>query len=193
MSNITVTPNTHCYNSTKHPDRDNCTYNISWLSQISMLNLLSLLLKGSRLLFMSNQPDWSSKTTHTIYSTEGNLTEFNTMFKSIASSLVTHARSKVCNAAVNRTTWTIQSYMQVRWLWMIFLIALVMFMLIFFITIIWNTRNQFMWKSSLLALLFSDLAFEVNPDLSKMEKMSSGTKVRLETTANGVKLKAHLH
>ena len=81
--------------------------------------------------------------------------------------------------------------------------ALVAFTLIFFVATIFNTRHLFIWKSSPLALLFSNIAveeeeeeaharerFEVHPHLSKMEKTSQKIKARLETTANGVRLKA---
>lgn len=199
LDNIAVTPDTCYYNGTKQPDNDHCTYEVSWLSQVSLGNSLSPLLKGSGSLFVSNRPDWSSETARAIYGIQGNLTEIATMFDSIASSLTTHARSKVCAATVPGTTWTVESYVQVRWLWMILPIALVGFMLIFFVATVWNTRHQFIWKSSPLALLFSDLsvetpnAFQVNPDLSKMEKTSQKIKAKLETTANGVRLKAHLH
>src|SRR5699024_5121795 len=119
-------------------------------------------------------------------------TEISSMFDSLASALTTHARSKVCAATTNGTTWTVESYVHVRWLWMILPIALVAFTLVFFIATIWNTRNQFIWKSSPLALLFSNVdAPEVHPELSKMEKTSQRIKAKLETTANGVRLRHH--
>lgn len=193
--NIALTPKTCYYNgSTYHQpsDNENCTFNISWLSLISMSNSLSPLLKGKGSLFVSNRPDWSSETARAIYGQQGNLTEISSMFDSLTSSLTTHARSKVCAATTNGTTWTVESYVHVRWLWMILPIALVAFTLVFFIATIWNTRNQFIWKSSPLALLFSNVdAPEVHPELSRMEKTSQRIKAKLETTANGVRLRHH--
>lgn len=197
--NIALTPKTCHYNGTTyHPPytNDNCTYKISWLSLLSMSNSLRPLLKGKGSLFISNRPSWSSDTTRAIYGLYGNFTEISGMFDSLASSLTTHARSKVCAATVPGTTWTVESYVRVRWAWMILPIALVAFMLVFFVATIWNTRNQFIWKSSPLALLFSNVdapnALDVHPELSKMEKTSQKIRAKLETTANGVRLRAHL-
>ena len=68
--------------------------------------------------------------------------------------------------------------------------------LVFLITTVIRTRNQFIWKSSPLALLFSDIAveaphaFERSPDLNHMEETSRKMNVWLETTMKGAKLKA---
>ena len=78
LENIAVTPDTCYYNGTKQPDNDHCTYDVSWLSQISLVNSLSPLLKGSGSLFVSNRPDWSSETARAIYGNQGNLTEITT-------------------------------------------------------------------------------------------------------------------
>lgn len=205
-SDIALTPNTCYWNGTQyHPPyrgngSDHCTYNVSWLSQLAMANSLQPLLKGKGSLFVSNRPDWSSETARAIYGQQGNFSEINALFDSLASSLTTHARSKVCDAGVGGTTWTVESYVHVRWAWMALPIVLVVFTLIFFAATIWNTRHQFIWKSSPLALLFSNLSaettataptgIEVHPELSKMEKTSQRIKARLETTANGVRLRA---
>lgn len=207
--NTVLIPETCYWNGTQYqaPYEDDananehCRYNISWLSPLALSNSLQPLLKGSGSLFVSNRPDWSSETARAIYGNTGNITEISDLFSSLASALTTHARSKVCDARVNGTTWTVESYVHVRWPWMILPGALVVFTLSFFVATIFNTRHQFIWKSSPLALLFSNITveeeetharerFEVHPHLSKMEKTSQKIKARLETTANGVRLKA---
>lgn len=204
LENAILTPETCYWNGTEYHapytgaiEQEHCTYNVSWLSPLALSNSLSPLMKGSGSLFISNRPDWSSETARAIYGSYGNITEIGNVFQSIASALTTHARSKVCDARVHGTTWTSESYVHVTWLWMIMPGALVLFTLIFFVATIFNTRRQFIWKSSPLALLFSNVAteearneFETHPHLSKMEKTSEKIKARLETTANGVRLKA---
>ena len=205
--NTILTPETCYWNGTQYHapyagasiEQEHCNYNVSWLSPLALSNSLSPLMKGSGSLFVSNRPDWSSETARAIYGTYGNITEIGNVFHSLASALTTHARSKVCDARVDGITWTVQSYVHVRWLWMILPGILVLFTLIFFVATIFNTRHQYIWKSSPLALLFSNVAteethareeFEMHPHLSKMEKTSQKIKARLETTANGVRLKA---
>lgn len=207
MENTVLTPETCYWNGTQYHapyvgtpvEQENCEYNVSWLSPLALSNSLGPLMKGSGSLFISNRPDWSSETARAIYGTEGNITEIGSVFHSLASALTTHARSKVCDCRVKGITWTVESYVRVRWPWMILPGALVVFTLVFFVATVFNTRHQFIWKSSPLALLFSNLAteeahtreeFEMHPHLSKMEKTSQKIKARLETTANGVKLKA---
>lgn len=206
MDNTVLTPKTCYWNGTQYQppyaggSEEHCRYNISWLSPMALYNSLEPLLKGNGSLFVSNRPEWSSETARAIYGDTGNVTEISDLFSSLASTLTTHARSKVCDARVNGTTWTVESYVHVRWPWMILPGALVAFTLIFFAATIFNTRHQFIWKSSPLALLFSNLAmeeetharreFEGHPHLSKMEQTSQMIRARLETTANGVKLRA---
>jgi hypothetical protein len=64
------------------------------------------------------------------------------------------------------------------------------------VIIILHTRNQYIWKSSPLALLFSDLSIDEDtplrqdPTLKGMEDTSRNMEVWLETTKEGVTLKA---
>ncbi|GKZ81281.1 hypothetical protein AnigIFM56816_005795 [Aspergillus niger] len=195
-SDISLTPETCYVNGTQRSDRTDCTYNVSWLSRLAMSNSLTPLLKGKGSLFVSNRPDWSSDTMHAVYGVEGNYTDINSMFQSLAGALTTHARNAVCKASVKGTTWTVESFVHVKWPWMILPIALMVLTLVFLVTTVVRTRNQFIWKSSPLALLFSDVAveaphaFERSPDLSHMEEASRKMKVWLETTTGGAKLKA---
>ncbi|CAG8280084.1 unnamed protein product [Penicillium salamii] len=198
LKNIAITPET-CYfngsrlNTTSSP---NCTYTVNWLSLLSMSNSLSPLLKGTGSRFVSNRPSWSSDTAEALYGYYGNYTEINSVFESLASSLSIHARSKVCHAAKNGTAWTTQSYVQVRWLWMILPCALVVLSMGFLVVVVFHTRKQFIWKSSPLALLFSDLRvdgegnFKRDPTLKGMEDTSRKMDVWLESSADGPRLKA---
>lgn len=200
LKDFTVTPDTCYYNgsssSKPHDDNDECVYNVNWLSKLAMANSIQPLLKGHGDLFVSNRPDWSSDTIEALHGNYGNFTEINAAFASIASSMTINARSKVCGGSVNGTAWTTQSFVHVRWQWLILPAALVGLTIIFMIVTVVHTKNQHIWKSSPLALLFSDLLVDdptpikSNPTLRGMEDTSKNMEVWLETTPEGVKLKA---
>lgn len=203
LENFTLTPETCYSNGTRYEKPykkgQNCTYSVNAFSKLAMANSLQPLLKGKASRFVSNRPDYSSDTIEALYGTQGNYTEINSVFQSLASSLTVNARSKVCSAPVNGTAWTDQSYVHVRWEWLILPGGLVALSLVFMIITIIHTRNQYIWKSSPLALLFSDLQIDAastmkpDPTLKGMESTSRNMQVWLETTSDGVRLKAVQH
>ncbi|OOQ85978.1 hypothetical protein PEBR_23361 [Penicillium brasilianum] len=197
---FSLTPETCHYNGTRYDQprehSDKCTYNVNWLSRLAMANSLSTLLKGQGSLFASYRPDWSSDTIEALYGVNGNYTDINSVFESLASSLTINARSHVCEATANGTAFTVVSYVHVRWPWLILPGTLVFLSLVFLVITILHTRNQYIWKSSPLALLFSDLSIDVptplkrDPTLKGMEDTSKNMEVWLEATQEGVRLKA---
>ncbi|KAE8381878.1 hypothetical protein BDV26DRAFT_278485 [Aspergillus bertholletiae] len=195
LDNIYLTPDTCYVNGTQRDDKSECTYPVNAFSRLAMSNSLRPLLNGTGQLYMSNRPYWSTDTAKALYGVQGNLTDISTVFTSLATSLTMHARNQVCSASVRGMTWTVESFVNVRWPWMILPIALVGMTIIFLAVTMIKTRNQYIWKSSPLALLFSDLAvdghhtLERNPSLSGMEDVSKKMKVWLEITSTGVKLK----
>ncbi|KAG2414498.1 hypothetical protein HFD88_003689 [Aspergillus terreus] len=201
LEDFVLTPDVCYVNGTRHEKpytslAKDCVYNVNWLSRLAMLNSLSPLLQGKGSLFVSNRPSWKPETLHAVYGLSGNYTDIASMFDSLASSLTLHARSKVCGATVNGTTWTVQSYVHVRWLWLILPGGLVLLSGAFLFITILHTRHQYIWKSSPLALLFSDLnvdapvPLKAAPTLKGMEDTSRKMEVWLETSAEGVRLKA---
>ncbi|KNG89899.1 hypothetical protein ANOM_001723 [Aspergillus nomiae NRRL 13137] len=195
LENFALTPDTCYVNGTQRDDKGECTYSVNAFSRLAMVNSLTPLLNGTGQLYMSNRPYWSTDTAKALYGVQGNLTDISTVFTSLATSLTTHARNQVCKASVKGMTWTVESFVSVRWPWMILPIALVAMTILFLVVTMIKTRNQYIWKSSPLALLFSDLAvdgqhsFERNPSLSGMEDVSKKMNVWLEITQAGVKLK----
>lgn len=197
---FSLTPEKCYYNGTRydqpHEHSDKCKYNVNWLSRLAMANSLSTLLTGQGSLFASYRPDWSSDTIEALYGVNGNYTDINSVFESLASSLTINARSQVCEATVNGTARTVVSYVHVRWPWLILPGTLVVLSLVFLVITISHTRNQYIWKSSPLALLFSDLSIDAStplrrdPTLKGMEDTSRNMEVWLETTQEGVRLKA---
>ncbi|KAJ5273232.1 hypothetical protein N7478_008357 [Penicillium angulare] len=199
LEDFSLTPDTCYKNGTRieYPEEnpEDCTYNVNAFSQLSMSNSLSPLLEGTGSLGMVNRPEWSPKSLKALYGDYGNFTEINAVFQSLATTLTINARSKICEEKVNGTPWTDQSFVQVRWKWMILPGVLVLFSVIFLVITIVHTRDQYIWKSSPLALLFSQLLVDdplplkSNPTLRDMENTSRNMEVLLETTAQGVRLK----
>ncbi|KAF5859830.1 hypothetical protein ETB97_002382 [Aspergillus alliaceus] len=193
--NFALIPETCYVNSTQSKGPSQCTYPVNWLSRLALVNSLTPLLNVPGEFYMSNQVPWSSDIVHTLYGQQGNLTNITTIFNSLTSSLTTHARAQVCKATVKGMTRTVEPFVSVRWSWMIPPIALVAMSIVFLVITIIKTRNQYIWKSSPLALLFSDLAveathsFRTSPSLSGMGEASGKMKVWLEITPEGVKLK----
>ncbi|KAJ5758703.1 hypothetical protein N7520_005859 [Penicillium odoratum] len=197
--NFSLTPDI-CYSNgsrlEKSYETDNCSYNVDWLSRLAMSNSISPLLTGHGSLFISNRPSWSSNVVEALYGVQGNYTDINSVFQSLASTLTTNARSKVCEDQVDGIPWTVQSFVRVSWKWMILPGILVALSMIFMVVTIVHTRNQYIWKSSPLALLFSELLVDEpfplrsDPTLKGMENTSRNMEVWLETTREGVRLKA---
>jgi hypothetical protein len=196
--NTANTPDSCYVNGTRRENKDTpeCTYEVDYMSTLSMSNSLSPLIKGKGDRPVSNRPSWTPETIEAVYGVYGNYSEINTLFESMASALTTHARSKVCNSIKNGMAWTMESYVHVRWLWMILPIALVVLSLVFLIITVFHTRKQYIWKSSPLALLFSDLRIDgaeplrPDPTLRGMEITSRKMDVYLESSAEGPRLKA---
>ncbi|KGO74829.1 Protein of unknown function DUF3176 [Penicillium italicum] len=196
--NVAITPDTCYVNGTRRENKatPECTYEVNYLSTLAMSNSVSPLLIGEGSRPMSNRPSWSSDTTEAIYGTYGNYSDIDSVFKSLVSSLAIHARSKVCNSLKEGTAWKTESYVHVRWPWMIFPIVLVLLSFLFLIITVFHTRRQYIWKSSPLALLFSELRIEgsaplkPDPTLKGMDSASKEIEIYLESTAEGPRLKA---
>lgn len=189
-----------CYSDGKsyqkpYENGENCTYNINWVSRKAMQTSLAPLLHGNGQFIMSNRQSWSFNTVKAVYGMEGNLTDINSMFDLLSSTLTLNARSKICKYSIQGKAWAVQSFVHVRWLWLILPGALVVLSTGFLITTIVHTRNQYIWKSSPLALLFSDLLVDTptpprpDPTLKGVENTSRNMEVLLETSQEGVKLK----
>ncbi|KAF4771204.1 hypothetical protein HAV15_012506 [Penicillium sp. str.  len=200
--NPALIPDTCYVNGTRHQPpyqaNENCTYNVAWQSLLAMHNSVGPLLQGNGYTF-GGRPTWQSDNgpsdiIEALYGESGGYADINSLFKSLASSLTTHSRSKVCDGSIDGVAWTNQSFVHVRWPWMSLPIALVVLTVVFLIVTVIRTRNQYIWKSSPLALLFSDVhvdapvPFKSDPTLKGMESASKDMHVCLETSSNGVSL-----
>ncbi|KOS43160.1 hypothetical protein ACN38_g5953 [Penicillium nordicum] len=197
LKDFEIIPNTCYVNGTQQESthRPECAFKVNWLSTLALSNSIAPLLKGTGSLFTSNRPSWSSDSIQALYGTYGNYTDINLVFQSLAASLTFHARSKICHASHGGTAWSTVSYVHVRWLWMILPITLVFLSALFLIITIFHTRRDYIWKSSPLALLFSNLdlegpnPFRTDPTLKGIERTSRQMDVRLETSSNGPRIR----
>lgn len=197
LKDFEIVPDTCYLNGTQQESTHSpeCAFKVNALSTLALSNSITPLLKGTGSLFMSNRPSWSSDSIEALYGTYGNYTDINLVFQSLASSLTFHARSEVCHASHNGTAWSTVSYIHVRWLWMILPITLVSLSALFLIITIIHTRRQYIWKSSPLALLFSNLdvegpnPFRTDPTLKGIEQTSRKMEVRLETSSDGPRIR----
>lgn len=86
----------------------------------------------------------------------------------------------------NGTTLYLDQYFHVRWGWMAYPIAFVVFAVIFLITTIILSRHQYAWKSSFAAIMLHGLGDEdrskLGPlqEISQMEKVLNERKARLD-------------
>lgn len=198
LKDFEIVPN-NCYvndtqqESTHSPE---CAFKVNWLSTLALSNSITPLLKGTGSLFVINRPSWSSDSIRALYGTYGNYTDINLVFHSLAASLTSHARSKICHASHGGIAWSTVSYVHVRWLWMVLPITLVFLSSLFLIITIFHTRREYIWKSSPLALLFSNLdlegpnPFRTDPTLKGIEQTSRQIEVWLETSSDGPRIRA---
>ncbi|KAJ5420999.1 hypothetical protein N7465_003518 [Penicillium sp. CMV-2018d] len=197
LKDFAIVPNTCYVNGTQQESTHSpeCAFKVNWLSTLALSNSITPLLNGTGSLFVSNRPSWSSDSMEALYGLYGNYTEINLVFQSLAASLTSHARSKVCKASHGGTAWSTVSYVHVRWLWMILPITLVFLSSLFLIITIFHTRREYIWKSSPLALLFSNLdlegpnPFRTDPTLKGIEQTSRQMDVRLETSSDGPRIR----
>ncbi|GIK00947.1 hypothetical protein Aspvir_004977 [Aspergillus viridinutans] len=179
-----------------------CNYAISWLSILAMRNTLSPLVSGFGTLPVSNRPYFTSDTLRALYGASGNLTQINGTFTSIAAALTANARNRVCQGTVSGDAWTNVSYIRIRWLWMLLPVVLVVLSILFFIITVIHTRNQYIWKSSPLALLCADLQIDgsvqplksgkIDPDQKRLDEMAKLSKVRMEAGSWGSLMHGHV-
>ena len=138
------------------------------------------------------------------FQTLGNLVMIEQRFASIATSMTTVLRqgnflpghSVMPREIINGTTWTCETYLHVRWVWLALPVCLVLLTLILLVLTVCSSRQFDMaqWKSSTLPLVFNDLPYHGPGDLgtkthpADMETTAKQMKVRLRKTNLGWRL-----
>jgi len=202
LQDFALTPSTCYFNKTHtqdpHSDYKNCVYKVDEFSRLALRNSISPLLNGTALSQSTYRQIWTDPI-EALYGTAGTFTDIESTFRSLASALTTNARTRICNARVEGTAWTSQSFVHVRWQWMALPLALLALGVSFLVGTVVKTRNQHIWKSSPLALLISNLPSgaslftESGPTLSNMDQSAKELKVRLETSSEGISFESVPH
>jgi hypothetical protein len=121
--------------------------------------------------------------------------DWNALFNGLAKSMTTYIRSSDLPDSVfnvTGTAWHTETFVRVKWPWIILPSALVLFSIVFLaVTVVLNSRRKVMvWKNKSLASLFHGLEArrmdrkEIDR-LGDMEDVASGIVVRLAMGSNG--------
>jgi hypothetical protein len=96
----------------------------------------------------------------------------------------------------NGTAYALQVYIHVRWPWISFTAAILLFTIVFLALIMAQSARHDIgiWKSSPLALIFhglevEDVQYTHQDNVANMQSRSKNMRVRLGNTASGVKFK----
>lgn len=109
------------------------------------------------------------------------------LMSNVADSLTNYIRNS-SSVPYRGTVWGVETYVHVRWIWLILPIALAPTSLLFLLSAIWASshRNIKVWKSSSLATVFHGLERPIKTqDLNRqsdMDKLSKEIRVKLQQT-----------
>jgi hypothetical protein len=119
----------------------------------------------------------------------------DSVFKSLADRLTYHVRtdSTVCPGTIKGKALETLAFIHVRWLWLILPTVVVIATFVLLIAVIIQTRKEYLWKSSPLALVFLGMQddrqadgsmqpiFPSRPDNESMKESSAEIKMRLHS------------
>lgn len=133
----------------------------------------------------TSYPEYTSAIMQALYMID----DLRHLMESVAASLSSHIRS-VSSEAVPGKVWAMETYVHVRWIWLMLPMALAPASLLFLLTAIWTSKNGGVgiWKSSGMAVIFHGLEKPLYAnDLhrqSTMEKTWKEIVVRLQRTGD---------
>ncbi|KAI9738733.1 MAG: hypothetical protein M1834_008238 [Cirrosporium novae-zelandiae] len=145
----------------------------------------------------ASPPFYSSDTMQAFRSSAESLGRMQKLFTNLATSMTNNIREEG-GANSTGTAWKTETYIHIRWQWLILPVSLLMLSLVFLIItmLVSNKQNIPVWKSSQLALLFHGLTPEyraktdhenANLDLiTEMEDFAKKIRVKLMQTEDGV-------
>jgi hypothetical protein len=154
----------------------NTTFTIDYATGLGFLNLLQQAFTGTAITPLHNyiSYSYSSDIMQVLYMTD----DLGQMMENVASSLSSHMRT-VSSEAVHGKVWTTDTYVHVRWIWLLLPMSLMPASLAFLSTAMWITRNRNVgiWKSSSLATLFHGLEDTLDAhDLRRQSNMEESSK-----------------
>lgn len=197
---LTLTPET-CFKDgiARQPpygDQDNCTYTVDGMNGRALNQAITPLLQGYAT-YNGGRYIWLPTSLRRIGEETGNkIDTVDAVFKSLATRLTNHVRTapNICRSAFSGTVWSNETYISVSWPWIFYPVAVVGTTFLLLLAIIIKTRDEYIWKSSPLALVFLGMQdhrqsdgvthpiFPANPEIRSMEASSKGIKMRLDRT-----------
>ena len=165
---------------------NNMTFTITWYSAEGLMSILATAFNGSVTKPSAGGLIFSSDIMQAIYLTD----DLGHLMDNVAASISSYMRN-VSSEPVLGKVWTSETYVHVRWVWLILPMALAPASLLFLLTAIWASDKDKagIWKSSGLATLFHGLESASYADdlhlQSDMDDTAKTVTVRLLRTDDG--------
>jgi hypothetical protein len=129
---------------------------------------------------------FSSNVMQALYEAE----DLGALMETVAVSLTDYIRN-ISSTPQYGTVWGEETYVHIRWLWLILPMTLAPMSLFFLLSTIWisSRRDVKVWKSSILATIFHGLENPIGPDIainrpSEMGEVAKRMRVRLTRTSD---------
>lgn len=197
---VTITPQTCLKDgqlkSPPYVPTDNCSFSLDGMNGRALALQLQGMLTGSAVDSGGRRQQFSSDIIGRIYrSTQNPGDRMEIVFKSLAERLTYHVRTDpiVCPQTIKGKVLETVAFINVRWLWLILPTVVVIATFILLVAVIIQTRKEYIWKSSPLALVFLGMQddrqadgltqpiFPRRPDNESMKESSAEIKMRLQS------------
>lgn len=193
--NVTIIPDTcstaGVIKTSPYNNQDNCTYTLDGFNGRALYLAITPLFTGTG--FADWRPTFIPSSIRKLWDLEETrIDTIDGVFKSLAKRLTNHVRTEICSTPVTGRVFASEAYISVRWPWIIYPAAVVGATFLLLVAIIVRTWDEYIWKSSPLALVFLGMQDQRQPDgvthpifpetqeIKSMEKSSWGIKMRLD-------------
>lgn len=164
----------------------NTTFSLNYLTAENLVYFLQPAFTGSANYSESGTPSYSTDVMEALNEAE-NMTQ---LMDNVAASMTNYIRN-VSSIGEHGTAWELETFVHVRWAWLVLPLALAPLSFLFLLSAIWISghHNIKVWKSSSLATVFHGLEHPPKPDVainrrSEMEELARGLRVRLRQTSD---------
>jgi hypothetical protein len=172
---------------------ENTTFSINSLAALGLANILgwgSFDGSANQSSYQSGSSErttlFSSNVMQALYEAE----DLGALMETVAVSLTDYIRN-ISSTPQYGTVWGEETYVHIRWLWLILPMTLAPMSLFFLLSAIWisSQGNVKVWKSSILATIFHGLENPIGPDIainrpSEMGEVAKRMRVRLTRTSD---------
>jgi hypothetical protein len=162
------------------------TFTIPAITTMNLMNFFQSVFTGYANYSESGGPTYSTDVMEALNDAD-NMTQ---LMDNVAASMTDYIRN-VSSTVEHGTAWGSESFVHVRWAWLVLPLALAPLSFLFLLSAIWISghHNVKVWKSSSLATIFHGLEHPPKPDgavnrRSEMEEAAKQLKVRLKQTSD---------